>query len=272
MPATAHRLNITVTAGRNPSVRMDYQVREAADEAEALLALEGVISATYVDLKLHEYGVGEAQGNGVWPAFASYARGSVLRSNQPKGAEPPEVGETVITYETSVGTERMYRSYATMSTVYVAGESSGIVASGSLNASADSVEGIDVDRPNGGFEVTMGLSAAVCTASYRQNCQSLVGRVNNAAFNGYAAGEVKCTRVRFTQRNGGDWTAEFGFAVSRNVTATAIGALPSVTKEGWWYLNYHFEQRKTSDKIYMKALGATVEVVYQYGDFSAFGL
>jgi len=60
----------------------------------------------------------------------------------------------------------------------------------------------------------------------------LTGRVNQAAFKGFAAGEVLFLGASGSKRGDGDWEITFNYAASPNVTNLPVGSITVASKKG----------------------------------------
>lgn len=97
-------------------------------------------------------------------------------------------------------------------------------------------EGVEVPEPTYKESETHWIPTSSLTTAYRNSLKSLVGKTNNAAFKGWAAGEVLLEGVSGTRRGADDSEVTFRWAVRENQTGLTIGSVTGVNKEGWQYV------------------------------------
>jgi hypothetical protein len=103
----------------------------------------------------------------------------------------------------------------------------------------------------------------------------LTGKVNNAEFRGFAAGEVLCMPPTGQKRGPyGKWEVTFKFASSPNRIGITVGQIIGINKGGWEYMwiRYGESVDPTSHTRIKKPVGVYVEQVYESGDFSFLGI
>lgn len=274
MPATARRLNITRSLGNDRNAEVSWLVHGAADYEEAITALEAEVEPTFDGLTLRNYGLGEAFGGGSWPGYARYAPAGFINANQPKAAEPMELGDpAIVTQSTRGGTQRILRSLETVAS------SRGVLWIGvpdfdqAINVVGDTIEGVEVGVAGSVFTYKTVLPAAFVTATYRELFESLYDHVNSSPFSGYPAGEIKFEGGTLSQRKGEDWDAEFIFGRSKNRTGITLnGSLADpLDKDGWDLLWVRYEDiEDTVAKTLTKSVrSAYVERVHPRADLNA---
>ena len=124
------------------------------------------------------------------------------------------------------------------------------------------------------FSETHTIDDADVTPAYKATLFALTGRVNSAAFKGFAAGEVLFGGAAGTKRGEDDWEIAFRFAANPNRTGITIGDIAGINKWGWEYLwvRYADEVDAGAKMLIKKPVGAYVEKVYDEGDFSGLGI
>ena len=95
---------------------------------------------------------------------------------------------------------------------------------------------MDITVPVYNFSETHYLADAAVTGSYKSTLRSLTGRVNNASFKGFAAGEVLFLGASGSKRGDDDWEITFRFAASENRSSITVGDITGVAKKGWEYM------------------------------------
>ena len=112
------------------------------------------------------------------------------------------------------------------------------------------------------------------TGTYKLTLFGLTGKVNNAAFRGFAAGEVLFLGAQGSKTGTGDWSISYRFAASPNVANLTVGDITVTEKRGWDYLwvSYADSKDDTAKRLVKKPVAAYVEQVYGYADFSLLGI
>jgi len=190
----------------------------------------------------------------------------------------PEIGDVSIAYQTGGGSQHISYSKQVVSSHARPGE----VAPNCKNAIGQrpdgTVEGIDIVVPQFRWTETYTINPGMLTWDYANTCAGVTGKVNNAVFRGFAAGEVMLHGVNASARLTGtqsqpELRAEisYEFAMSPNVANQAIGDIVGIAKKGWEYIDVRFEE--TDDA----AANATVSIpkyvyvhrVYETANFGA---
>jgi hypothetical protein len=134
------------------------------------------------------------------------------------------------------------------------------------------VEGTDVTVPVYNFTETHYLPDSAVTGAYKAALFQLTGRVNNASFKGFAAGEVLFLGASGAKRGTDDWEITYRFAASPNVTGLAVGPITGITKLGWDYLWVRYADAEDENVLVKQPIAAYVERVYELGNFGALGI
>jgi len=145
---------------------------------------------------------------------------------------------------------------------------------GLIGVSDDKIEGVDVPQMVYSFSEVHHFNNAAITTAYKIQLAKLVGRVNIAAFRGFAAGEVLCSGVSGSARGADLWSLRYAWAVQPNEAGITIGPLTGISKRGWDYLELHYEDEEdvTNKKLLKKPYAYTVHQVLRYADYSLFGI
>ncbi len=96
--------------------------------------------------------------------------------------------------------------------------------------------------------------------------------MNNAAFKGFAVGEVLFLGASGSQRGADDWEITYRFAASPNVTGLAVGPISGINKKGWEYLWVRYADAEDQNVLVKQPIAAYVEQVYELGNFSTLGI
>lgn len=146
-----------------------------------------------------------------------------------------------------------------------------------IGVDGDSVAGVDVIVPAFQWTETYDVPAAFITQPYVLSLSDLTGSVNNAAFRGFAAGEVlfagaSGSQEWDSQKGDGPWSLTYKFIASRNANNIAVGDIPGISKKGHEYLWVKYEVAVEGNDLLKRPKYVYVNGVYQEKDFSGLGL
>jgi hypothetical protein len=245
----------------SPSVDLIYVVQGTEDDATVRALVETTIPAIYAGLVFQTYHIAH-QGGGVWEVSVRYGK-----------KEPKDTGDSSFSFDTGGGSTHITQSLQTIGS-YAAPSEVAPNFQGAIGVNDDRVEGTDITIPVFNFVETHYVPASLVTGAYKQALFLLTGRVNGAAFKGFARGEVLFLGASGSQRGEEDWEITFRFAASPNVTGLSLGSITGINKDGWHYLWVRFDDDEDSSAktLIKKPITAYVERVYEYGDFSALGV
>jgi len=276
-----------ITTGRNQTYERTYVILgapQAGDnaldlDAKALEALAAIVDATvtiagipFVLASHHVEPVnvwnvdasGLPAGTMIWDGSALYQRFDW---------QPKETGESTFSFDTSGGTQHITQSLSTVAK-YPAGTAPDCKGAIGVSQSGDSqmVEGVDIVVPVYNWSETHYLSNATVTAAYKQTLFGLTGKVNTAAFKGFAIGEVLFLGASGSQRGTEDWEITFRFAASKNKVGLTIGTITGIDKKGWEYLWVRYKDSIDANVKVKVPAAVYTEQVYENGDFSGLGI
>jgi hypothetical protein len=107
------------------------------------------------------------------------------------------------------------------------------------------VQGVDVPVPQASFTETRYFAGSEINHAYVRKLNSLIGAVNGAPFNGFAAGEVRFMGAAGQRRGYGDWEIKYRFDLAANETDISIGDIETIpAKNGWDYLWTQMREEK----------------------------
>jgi len=188
---------------------------------------------------------------------------------------PTGVGVSVFSFDTTGGTQHATNSLATISRTS-ANSSPAPDHGGAIGVSEDGVDGVDIQVPVYKFAETHYFADATVDAAYKATLFGLTGRVNNALFKGFAAGECLFLGVVGSKRGDDEWELNFGFAASPNRTNINIGSIVVPAKLGWEYLWIQYKDALGGDsnnKVRVRIpRAAYVEKVYETGTMADLGI
>lgn len=152
-----------------------------------------------------------------------------------------------------------------------------------IGVDADSVAGVDIVVPAFKWTETYDVPDAYVTDNYIKSLGTLTGTVNQAAFRGFAAGEVLFVGASGshewdTQKGNGPWSLTFNFVQSSNagsgetLPAITIGDIEDIEKKGHEYLWVKYESAVNESNAIKVPKFVYVNKVYRDGDFSQLGI
>ena len=258
----------TDAEGNYTSAEVPYFVFDAEDEAGALAAVREEAPAQIGRLYLEEVAIDERMTDTVYKVLATYR---VDEQRERAGGDSADAGNSApaVFFDTTGGTRHLNRSLATISITPAEATNYG----GTIEVDGEgNVNGVDVTMPVMTFSETHTFAPSKVTTAYRKQLFLLTGTVNQAAFRGFAIGEVLFLGAS-GQKNGEFWDITFKFAVSPNRTNLKVTeSLIVPSKYGWDYLWVKFGEKVVNGAIVKEPIAAYVERVYEAGDFSQLGL
>jgi len=258
------------TTGRNASVDLRYIITGTSSDVDAKAALASTAPDTYDGLvrqSRHIVPIGDPTDTLLWEGVARYGR------NDPT---PPDTGESTFAFDTGGGTQHITQSLQTVST-YAAPGLSAPDFGGAIGATQDAVEGVDITVPVYNFSERHYITPATVTTAYKLGLFGATGKVNDAAFRGFAAGEVLFVGASGTRRGtnaNDDWEIAFNFAASSNRTGIVVGEVTGISKKGWEYMwvRYVDAEDATAKALVKRPAAVYIEKVYDSASFSVLGI
>ena len=252
-----------------PSVTMHYILDGTSDDITAKTLLLNSTPTLYDGLvrdecTLEPIFVDTTTGTGKWDCTVQYIAPEY---------QPPEVGESSFNFDTGGGTQHTTQSRETIASHAPPGKTAPDFK-GAIGVTGDSVEGVDITVPVYQFAETHFLPDAAVTPAYKLTLFALTGRVNQAIWKGFAAGEVLFLGASGSRRGLGPWEITYRFAASPNVSDLTVGEITGIDKKGWEYLwvRYTDAEDTTAKALVKKPIAAYVERVYEDGDLSLLGI
>lgn len=200
-------------------------------------------------------------GNGIWEAIVPY-----------KGYED----ETQYTFETGGATAHITQSLATVG-VYppvVIPFKPPPDFQGAIGVNGDNIAGVDVTIPAFNFTITKKFDAEDVTGAYKLALFYATGKTNDAAFQGFAAGEVLFLGASGSRTGMKQWEIAFKFAASPNAVNLPVGDFVVTEKSGHDYLWVRYADAVDGGAaaLVKRPVAAYVERVYESCDFEALGV
>jgi hypothetical protein len=217
----------------------------------------------------------ENEDDCLWNATARYLRPERILNT-------PETGESEYDFDIQTDITHITQSLNTVGS-YAAGGGAANDLKGAIGyIDANNVEGCDILTPSVTFAETHYVAASTVTPAYVKALILMVGKVNNATWRTWEAGEVLCLGISGRRRGLGDWAITFRFGFSENRTDIVVGDITGIAKRGWDYMwvRYHevidegayYEGGEAKKSRVVQPLAVYVEQVYRYTDFTALGI
>jgi hypothetical protein len=266
MPATVlwNIEGTEIAAGASPSANLRYTVKDAADENDALTAVASTAPTSYNGMPRSTRSC-EALDATTFVVTVTY---------QPGRFESAASSSVRYEFDTSGGSEQMFLALSTIASYAAPGAGTAPDMKGGINVTSDGPQGISRPVPVYNFSETHTIAAASMTAGYKATIFGLTGKVNNAAFKGFAAGEVLFLGARGASNANGDYEITFSFSALPNVTGATFGPFTGVTKKGWDYLWVYSEEEEdaTAKRVVKRPVAAYVVQVFAYANLSGLGI
>lgn len=242
-----------LNVSRDPTATLIFNLWRSDDELRIGAKLEDTAPALFDGLDADSYTL-DPQGGGVWLANVNYK----IRNQSSES------------FDTTGGTVHVTQSFGTNRFGTLAPD-----FQGAIGVSDDRVDGVDITIPAYKFSETHFIPRIFVSTSYKNKLFQLTGKVNNATFKNFAAGEVLFLGSTGQRRGREDFEITYNFAASPNIGSIVF--TPSITvlyKQGWDYmwLYYADEVDDGAHRIVRRPKAAYVERVYERADFGLLGL
>jgi hypothetical protein len=154
---------------------------------------------------------------------------------------------------------------------------------GAIGVDGDTVQGVDIVVPQLTWTETYDVPTLYVTTAYIKKVSQLTGTVNNAAFRGFAEGEVLFMGASGSQqwdqdKGDGPWSLSYKFVASANqgqektFPAIKIGDIENIAKDGHDYLWVRYEDAVENSTLLKKPKFVYVNKVYRRGNFKDLGI
>jgi len=248
------------------TVRRAYLVHNVADETTARAALLAKLTAdgilTIGGLVLQNI-AGDEEARNVFRCTVDWG------PYQP--ATPLQQGESSFAFEIAAQPIKVVVPLAT--TVFgPALEPSEVPQLIGDQRTIDPPEGCEIYEPVPSFQETHIIPASTMTLTYRNALCRLIGKVNNATFKGWQAGEVLAMSVSGSRRASTDWEVTFRFSVRENKTGLTIAGISGIDKKGWEYLWPYYKVAVGGTSLLNEVTHVIVNQVFATGNYTGFGI
>ncbi len=243
------------------SVVLRYGMYGSQDDEEIRIKAAEVVQVEAFGLTYQSHRITPFGGD-CWYLEATYGNAEFVNFDDRK-----------ITYEVGSTSQHIVQSLSTITSGKAAGVA-GLVPDfkGAINVVRNAVNGVDIDFGTFIFTETVLFEDDKITTAYLRKVKSLANKVNNAAFRGWQAGEVKFNGATIGRQNSDTYELTFRFEVSENETGLVVNGSDPFAKEGWDYLWFVYADDESADNLVKKVKYFYVERVYKRGDFSELGI
>ncbi len=245
------------------TITSEYIVRGTSDEFVAWSALEAATALIVGSLVKQDVNIDRRLGEYEWAGSVKWGM-----------RERPETNDSTFSFDTSGGNQHITQSLLTVGAYAPPGKLAANYQ-GAIGVSDNGVEGVDVTVPVYNFEETHYLPVAFVDATYKLLVFALTGKVNSAAFKGFAAGECLFLGASGSLRKHDQWEVTYKFSAAPNVTGLTIGGgITGISKDGWDYLwvRYNNQEDTAAKKLVRRPESVYVERVYERADLNLLGI
>lgn len=210
----------------------------------------------------------------LWEVEVSWGKESKPSSESQNSNEPND-GSWELSWDTTGGTTHINQSLSTLDS----SENPAVFPDGppdfkqTVGASRSGVAGCDVVTPQFQWHETRQIPRSVAmTFDYLRAIYDLTGKINDAEFRGFPAGNVLFlgSKGKISGKDPRYVEVQFTFSASPDKEEVTIGSCNPVDKGGWDYLWVYFHESKDENALAEVKIPAAVyvEKVYESGDFS----
>ena len=242
------------------SVELHYVVKGTDNDLLAAQAVRQQAPTTHNELERGEITL-EPIGPTQWEATVQY---------RPPDEELEE-GESSYSFDTGGGSQHITQAKAHVAS-FAPPDKTAADYKGAIGVTPDGIEGVDITVPVYRFSETHLIADSRVTNEYKGKLFRLTGKTNNAAWGGFAEGEVLFLGASGSKRGRGDWEITFSFAASPNATGLTVGDISDIEKKGWEYLWVEYaesvDESANPKRLVKRPVAVHVERVYDAGDFA----
>ena len=257
--------------GANDTGEIKYQVTGESDILAALALVQDEAPATWDIMTRGEITLKDVHVDTENPDKCIFEASVKYAQNVTQPLVIPLNGEAM-SWDTGGGTQHVL---ASLSTVAAYGTGTSTDDNGKLiGVTKDGVDGVDTTVPVFAFSITKVFAASEVGATYVAKVFALTGKTNNAAWKGFAAGEVLFLGASGSPRGNNEVEITFKFAGSPNKTGLSVGSITGIAKKGWEYMWVRYAPAKlgTLKVMGQKPVAVYIEKVYDEGTYTDLGL
>lgn len=237
-----------------------YLIRGTDDDEAALAALEAEAPSVFRGLVRTSVGIVRNEGTETFIGAVHYA---------PFEAQK-KPGDCIKSFDTTGATTHITQAKEHLNDYAPSGETAPNHA-GAIGVSDRGVDGCDVIVPTYSFGRTVYYEANEVDDAYSVTLCGLTAKTNDAAFCGFAAGEVLFLGASGSQRGDGTWEITYRFSASPNATNMTVANINNITKGGHVHLWVRYKDVEDSSAKCLVQKPASVHTDRVY-DAANFGL
>jgi hypothetical protein len=257
----------------SPSVDLLFAVLGTESDLDVRALVEATIPAIFRGMIFQNYRI-DHKGGGVWDVSVRYGREDSQADDAAPSNDPPQPEAPLgpsYSFETSGGTQHITQSLQTIAKHGKPGKNPPDLK-GAIGFNNDSVEGTDITVPGFRFSETYSIPVALITHAYKITVFQLTGRVNNAPYKGFAAGEVLFLGASGSRRGLEKWEITYQFAASPNAVGLQVGDIQNINKKGWEYLWVRYGDVEDQKVLVKQPESVYIERVYEPGNLLLLGI
>lgn len=216
----------------------------------ANIRVEYSVDPVYVDTN-------NAAGS-IWDGTVRYSLASTSRKDNSSGETPSSWS-----FSSGGATQKITQALDIIKTPSDAPDTNG-----AIDFDGKTIKGVDIIVPEFRFSITVSVPASEFLLTDAADMAYMRGTVNNATFQGFAAGEVIYLNTDGQQdQKTLNWILKHNFAVQKNKpSGTVIGGLTTTTAiPGWYYESIKYEEDTTDDLLMKKPVAVYSAKVYPTG-------
>jgi hypothetical protein len=257
----------------SPSVDLLFAVLGTESDIDVRALVESTIPAIFRGMVFQNYRI-DHKGGGVWDVSVRYGRDDSQADDAAPNNNPPQPGDPLgpsYTFETSGGTQHITQSLQTIAK-HAKPLKNAPDFKGAIGVNGDSIEGTDITVPIFRFSETYSIPVGLITHAYKLTVFDLTGKVNDAPFKGFAAGDVLFLGASGSQRGIEKWEITYQFAASKNAVGLQVGDIQNINKKGWEYLWVRYGDVEDQKVLVKQPESVYIERVYDSGNFANLGI
>ena len=255
--------------GRYSGIETQYLVFGALDEDAALRAVLAEAPEEHERLPLESIEIDARENETTFRVNAVYKRGGSSAPESENGD-----GEPTVSFDCSAGSMKLNVAVS-QRRIFGDKDPGNLVGWNGKTGAEMEIAGVEI--PIGtmreSYEKTMPLSKL--TTAYKRRVNSLVGKVNDSGFRGWARGEVMFMGAQYSAPARGAVSARvvFNFAIRENEENASISGIPCGRVNGHDYLwVIPGAKRDSGNGIAVELEGGYVAQVAKYRDFGILGV
>jgi len=254
--------------GKDPWANLNYWVMGTTNEEVAKSSVRGVAPSYYT--------AADQDGNAktlVQQTFAVTRQGPAFFYVDVRyGPQDPD--ESSWQFDTSGGTHHITQSLATVGAYGNGAAVTDYKGAINVTGAGKNVEGVEIIIPRFEWSERHVVAASIVTQAYAITLADLTGCVNNAAFRGFAAGEVLFRGAQGSKTGQDDWDITYNFSRSPNVSSLDVGGITVSSKKGHEYLwvLYKGDDNQNINELARVPKAVYVERVYEEANLDNLGI